>query len=512
MADINKQELSTIEKKVLNYIKTYQSKGYSPSEIQKALTKSGVDSATIKKCMQISGVSKPLYKNKILWGVLLGLLILFITVMAIISLTPDYECASDSDCRSGYDCSSNECVAEEEEAECSRDSECDDDEECDDGECVYVAEEEEEDDSGIEPQCGDGECNIGEDCVADCGCDSDSDCDSGEEWNSDDECVSSSSGGYEEEVVLGGTSSDPEEPSTDTTYPNLFISNLETTSLTTNTMLIDVTVGNEDLTTDETFVTTCTIYENDSTEYDANSIDISGLDAGTTETITCSLEIVEFSDQLLEGAESVTVTLEIFVDSGEELAEGYEDDNIFTEELTWVYTDFFEETSTTTETASTIRCADGLDNDGDGLIDLSDRGCTSIEDDDERNACGDSFDNDNDGLIDADDPECSSEADLTEDIIETRCNDGYDNDGDGKIDLADSECTGLTDDDERVGITAYLFGDEEDNSFSKLDSTLLGTSEEEETRSIDLSGPSRAAETEENWFNKLISFIFTPFN
>ena len=491
MADIKKQQLSAVEKKVINYIKTYKSKGYSSTEIKQALTKSGVDSTTINKCMQITGTSTPLYKNKAVWAALAGIIIILIAVFALLTLIPDYECTSDSDCRSGYECTDNECIAEEEEAECSRDSECDDDEECDNGECIFIAEEEEEEDSGIEPQCGDGECSIGESCVADCGCDSDSDCDDGEECNSDNECEAESSGGYEE-TTLGGTSSDDEEP--DTTYPNLFISSLSS-SYTTNTMTIDVTIGNEDLYTDETFTTTCTIYEEDGSEYDANSLEISGLEQDATEAITCSLEIVGFSDSLLEGAESVTTTIEIFVDSGEEVTEGYEDDNIYTEEITWVYSDFFEEVASPTETTSTIRCADGIDNDGDGLIDLSDRGCTSSEDDDERNACGDSFDNDNDGLIDADDPECSSEADLTEDIEETRCADGIDNDGDGSIDLADDGCTVPSDDDERVGITAYLFGDSE-----------------EETTNIDLSGPSRAPEEEAKWYNRFISFIFTPFN
>lgn len=57
-------------------------------------------------------------------------------------------------------------------------------------------------------------------------------------------------------------------------------------------------------------------------------------------------------------------------------------------------------------------CGDGVDNDGDGLVDMSDPGCTSAGDTDEYNAppppaaCGDGVDNDGDGKIDGADPGC----------------------------------------------------------------------------------------------------------
>ena len=61
-------------------------------------------------------------------------------------------------------------------------------------------------------------------------------------------------------------------------------------------------------------------------------------------------------------------------------------------------------------------CADGADNDEDGLIDLEDPGCASEDDDDEADsttttACVDGADNDDDGLIDLEDPGCASEDD-----------------------------------------------------------------------------------------------------
>ena len=70
----------------------------------------------------------------------------------------------------------------------------------------------------------------------------------------------------------------------------------------------------------------------------------------------------------------------------------------------------------------TTACSDGIDNDGDGLIDLADPGCTDAADNDEFNvvtpppttACSDGIDNDGDGLIDLADPGCTDAADDNE--------------------------------------------------------------------------------------------------
>jgi hypothetical protein len=79
---------------------------------------------------------------------------------------------------------------------------------------------------------------------------------------------------------------------------------------------------------------------------------------------------------------------------------------------------------------------DGIDNDGDGLIDMGDPGCTSPTDPSEHEAtlpCDDGVDNDGDGLIDYPaDPGCASPKDLRETFD---CSDGIDNDGDGLIDF-----------------------------------------------------------------------------
>lgn len=62
------------------------------------------------------------------------------------------------------------------------------------------------------------------------------------------------------------------------------------------------------------------------------------------------------------------------------------------------------------------QCADGIDNDGDGRIDLLDPGCSNVRDDEEFN-----------------------------DPVTTQCSDGIDNDGDGDIDLNDDGCEGADD-------------------------------------------------------------------
>ena len=99
-----------------------------------------------------------------------------------------------------------------------------------------------------------------------------------------------------------------------------------------------------------------------------------------------------------------------------------------------------------------IACQDGKDNDGDGLIDMNDPGCSSVTDNSELNPavqCDDGKDNDNDGLIDMADPGCSSVTDNNEKDIVYQCSDGKDNDGDTYIDYPnDKGCSDVTDNSE----------------------------------------------------------------
>ena len=98
-------------------------------------------------------------------------------------------------------------------------------------------------------------------------------------------------------------------------------------------------------------------------------------------------------------------------------------------------------------------CANGLDDDGDGLVDLDDPGCTDATDDDESDpvvsACANGEDDDGDGLTDLDDPGCANAADDDEtDEVLPQCRNGIDDDDDGAIDLDDRGCENARDDDE----------------------------------------------------------------
>ncbi|OGG79197.1 hypothetical protein A3A39_04945 [Candidatus Kaiserbacteria bacterium RIFCSPLOWO2_01_FULL_54_13] len=114
------------------------------------------------------------------------------------------------------------------------------------------------------------------------------------------------------------------------------------------------------------------------------------------------------------------------------------------------------------------QCVDGIDNDGDGLVDAADPGCADGADNNEFNttlltpsACADGIDNDGDGLIDfvpvLGDPGCSDIFDENEgDNPPTpppppqapACSDGIDNDDDDLVDSADPGCSGSSDTDE----------------------------------------------------------------
>ena len=107
-------------------------------------------------------------------------------------------------------------------------------------------------------------------------------------------------------------------------------------------------------------------------------------------------------------------------------------------------------------------CANGLDDDGDGLADYpSDPGCASAEDPDERDdgpaspvaQCSNGLDDDSDGYVDLSDSDCSDLNDPRERPIEgdaaPACLDGIDNDGDGLIDaFEDPGCSSFGDSDE----------------------------------------------------------------
>ncbi len=104
------------------------------------------------------------------------------------------------------------------------------------------------------------------------------------------------------------------------------------------------------------------------------------------------------------------------------------------------------------------QCSDGIDNDGDGLIDFpDDPGCISTEDDSEDSPtspqCSDGRDNDGDGKIDyPNDPGCFApqQDDETDDCPSgpdcPQCGNGIDDDGNGLIDYPmDPGCSAASD-------------------------------------------------------------------
>ncbi len=557
--------LSETEKKVLDYIKKYESQKYSDAEIVKALEKSGIDQATIKKCMGLTKGKAPLYKNK--WFLIgVGAVILLIVAVLAVTTLIKPECESDRDCSSGLVCQDNACV--EEVLECRTDNDCGRGEECVRNDCVpvtveeeVVVEEEEEvthvaecstDDGcqaaygslytceggtcektlGAEAQCGDGRCDIGEagSCDEDCPCAEDADCGDGYECNADGECEEESTGGGGGGDGDSGTSE--EAATTAEAEPNIEVSSVSLSSLVASAATFSVTVENTgDATTGAAFNVACTLYDDTDTEIDSVEIEVAEIDDSDSSTETCEMDPYAIYDTL-QTQDTMEVTLVASADIYDAISESDETDNNYTYTDNWTADDFGCESDsdcgtgyacdTSTAACSTsctyggdssecasgyacasdntcsedadgdgiadvdqaecttdddcgfaescvdsvcertgvtgFRCSDNYDNDGDGLRDILDRGCTAPWDDDERNACLDEWDNDGDGLVDTDDDGCSSEADLTEDVVETECSDEWDNDGDGLTDLDDDDCDDADDDDERDDLEGVSYG------------------------------------------------------
>jgi hypothetical protein len=111
----------------------------------------------------------------------------------------------------------------------------------------------------------------------------------------------------------------------------------------------------------------------------------------------------------------------------------------------WVPGKLTSELSEPCEVSHVRACSDGIDNDGDGLIDFpADPGCDSPSDNDESNVlaqCSDGIDNDGNGRTDwPEDLSCDGPDDDTENGVPA-CSDGIDNDGDGLTDYpADPDC------------------------------------------------------------------------
>lgn len=83
------------------------------------------------------------------------------------------------------------------------------------------------------------------------------------------------------------------------------------------------------------------------------------------------------------------------------------------------------------------QCWDGIDNDGDGLVDCDDGDCVDECGAEREYDCFNGRDDDHDGLVDCDDPDCAYEMEC---YGERDCGDRLDNDGDGLADCDDPDC------------------------------------------------------------------------
>ena len=87
-------------------------------------------------------------------------------------------------------------------------------------------------------------------------------------------------------------------------------------------------------------------------------------------------------------------------------------------------------------------CADGKDNDNDGLTDCKDTDCLAYcagKSENTAALCQDTKDNDEDGKTDCLDSDCAKDSACLETSV-TACNDNKDNDEDGLTDCADFDC------------------------------------------------------------------------
>jgi MYXO-CTERM domain-containing protein len=83
-------------------------------------------------------------------------------------------------------------------------------------------------------------------------------------------------------------------------------------------------------------------------------------------------------------------------------------------------------------------CGNGLDDDGDGLVDCADPDCaTAPSCTAPPELCGNGVDDDGDGAIDCADPDCAGDPAC---LSAEQCANGVDDDGDGAIDCADPDC------------------------------------------------------------------------
>lgn len=147
------------------------------------------------------------------------------------------------------------------------------------------------------------------------------------------------------------------------------------------------------------------------------------------------------------------------------------------------------------------RCADRVDNDQDGLVDVLDPGCTGPMDDDESNApnapptdCRDGRDNDGDGLVDFPlDPGCLAAGDRDETAAEVAaCGNGIDDDGDGLVDYPHDPGCGYPSDPDETPLTRAPqcrngHDDDGDGRVDALDGGCIGDDDDTEHGEVNVA-------------------------
>ncbi|HCH63488.1 MAG TPA: hypothetical protein DFR83_11830 [Deltaproteobacteria bacterium] len=113
--------------------------------------------------------------------------------------------------------------------------------------------------------------------------------------------------------------------------------------------------------------------------------------------------------------------------------------------------------------------------------------------------CADGEDNDQDGLLDCEDPDCTGDEACIDDI-EGECSDGTDNDGDGRVDCEDEDCAGSPDCDEPVvdadgdGVPADADCDDADATMPINDADCDGIPTDEDCNDTDATMPANDAD------------------
>lgn len=114
-------------------------------------------------------------------------------------------------------------------------------------------------------------------------------------------------------------------------------------------------------------------------------------------------------------------------------------------------------------------CYNGIDDDGDGLVDCADANCAFASECSSESAnfnCSDGIDNDGDGKVDCADDECDCA------LVEI-CNNGVDDDGDGLVDYYDGDCFATLRQQDSLALVALYHATDGDN-WTKNDNWLTG--------------------------------------